>query len=101
MKLIIKLIASLLQMTLSKTAYQSVRSYYYSLKRHRLSSEVEAEGFIVWYAEQIDCNAPRMADRITKENIQTGSNDLNLLRSHGLKKNEHLVRTWCWLLAGL
>ena len=82
MKLLIKIIAALAKFALSESTYQRLRSFYYSLKRNRLSAEVEADGFIEWYAKQIDRNVPRMADRISNENIQTGQNDLKLLKKH-------------------
>lgn len=90
MRLLIKFFATVAKMVLRESAYQSVRRYYYSLKRNRLSKEVNAEGFIEWYAKQINGNVPRMASRITKENIQTGANDLNFLKKHGLKKTSTL-----------
>ena len=90
MKLLIKIIATLAKFALSESTYHRLRSFYYSLKRNRLSAEVEADGFIEWYAKQIDRNVPRMADRISNENIQTGQNDLKLLKKHGLKKTSTL-----------
>jgi len=90
MGFLIQIFSNFAKVILKEQSYQNLRSYYYSLRRNRVSEEVNAEGFLEWYAEHIDGNVPRLADRITEENISTGANDLKLLKKHGLKKNSTL-----------